>query len=215
MKVYGIGGLGVDERVFSELSLNFEITPLNWIDPAPKETIQEYAVRFAEQIDSTKPFAIIGISFGGMIAIELNKILTPEKIVLISSATSKSDIPLIFRIFGRTGLLNLTPDFLMKPPSFLAYYFFGVSEPQFKGVLKQILADTDIDFLRWATNQITKWDNSDRPTNMLRIHGSDDRLLNFNKSERVIVIPNAGHFMVMNRADELSQYLNQELKNER
>ena len=175
MKVYGIGGLGVDERVFSELTLNFRINPLNWIDPKPKETMQQYAVRFAEQIDSKKPFAIIGISFGGMMAIELNKILNPEKIVLISSATSKSDIPLIFRIFGRAGLLNLTPDFLMKPPPFLANYFFGVSEPQFKKALKQILADTDIKFLRWATNQIIKWDNTEQPTNLHRIHESSDR----------------------------------------
>ncbi len=215
MKVYGIGGLGVDERVFSELTLNFEITSLNWIEPEPKETIQKYALRFAEQIDSKDPFAIIGISFGGMIAIELNKILKPEKIVLISSAASKSDIPLIFRIFGRTRMLSLTPNCLMKPPSFLANYFFGVSEPQFKKVLKQILVDTDINFLRWAMNQIIKWDNSERPTNMLRIHGSSDRLLNFNNSEKVTVIPNAGHFMIMNRADEVSQHLNHELKNKR
>lgn len=215
MKVYGIGGLGVDERVFSELTLDFEITPLKWIDPEPRETIQDYAARFAIQINSKEPFAIIGISFGGMIAIELNKILKPAKIVLISSATRKADIPLIFRIFGRSGLLNVTPDFLMKPPQFVANFFFGVSEPKFKKALKQILADTDINFLRWATNQITKWNNSEQPTNMLRIHGSSDRLLNFKKEEEVIVIPNAGHFMIMNRADELSQLLNQELKNKR
>ena len=215
MKVYGIGGLGVDERVFSELTLDFEITPLKWIDPEPKETIQKYAARFGKQIDSKEPFAIIGISFGGMIAIELNKILDAEKIVLISSATSKADIPLVFRIFGKAGLLNLIPNVLMKPPQFVANYFFGVTEPKFKEKLKRILADTNINFLRWATNQITRWDNSERPNNMLRIHGSSDRLLNFNKQEEVTVISNAGHFMIMNRADELSQHLNQELKNER
>ncbi len=212
MKVYGIGGLGVDERVFSELTLNFEITPLKWIDPEPKETIQKYAARFAKQVNFKEPFAIIGVSFGGMIAIELNKILNPKKIVLISSATSKVDIPLIFRIFGKTGLLNLIPNFLMKPPQFLANYFFGVTEPKFKAKLKQILADTDINFLRWAISQLTRWDNSERPTNMLRIHGSSDRLLNFNKEEEVTIIPNAGHFMIMNLAHELSQHLNEELK---
>lgn len=214
MKVYGIGGLGVDERVFSELTLNFEITPLKWIDPVPKETIQEYTARLAEQIDTKEPFAIIGISFGGMIALELSRILNPEKIVLISSATSKADIPLVFRILGKAGLLNLIPNFLMKPPQFLVNYFFGVTEPKFKKKLKQVLADTNINFLRWATNQITRWDNSERPTNMLRIHGSSDRLLNFNKEEEVTVISNGGHFMIMDRADEISLHLNQGLKKE-
>lgn len=120
MKVYGIGGLGVDERVFAELNLDFELTPLKWIEPKSKEPIQQYAARFAEQIDQRHPFAIVGISFGGLMAIELNKILNVEKIVLISSATSKSDIPRVFRFFGKSGLLSLIPNFLMKPP-----FFFG------------------------------------------------------------------------------------------
>ncbi|MEM6525640.1 MAG: alpha/beta hydrolase [Bacteroidota bacterium] len=215
MKIYGIGGLGVDERVFSELALDFELTPLQWIEPKPKETIQSYVNRFAKQIDTVNPFSIIGVSFGGIMAIELNKILNPDKIVLISSATHKSDIPFIFRIFGKAGLLKLIPNFLMKPPPFLANFFFGVSEPHHKKVLQQILADTDIDFLRWAVNEITKWDNSERLTNLVRIHGSSDRLLSLSKREQVIVIPNAGHFMVMNRAKEISRFLNQELKGNR
>ncbi|WP_258105498.1 alpha/beta hydrolase [Marinoscillum sp. MHG1-6] len=215
MKVYGIGGLGVDKRVFSELTLNFDITPLEWINPEPNETIQNYAARLSEQIDTKEPFGIIGISFGGMMAIELNKILKPQLIVLISSAASKSDIPIPFRIFGRTGLLKITPNFLLKPPQFLANYFFGVTEPKYKKILKQIIADTNIDFLRWATNQITIWDNHERPTNMLRIHGTSDRLLNFCQHDDVTVIPKAGHFMVMNKADELSQILNHIMKYER
>ncbi|MEQ8471759.1 MAG: alpha/beta hydrolase [Marinoscillum sp.] len=212
MKVYGIGGLGVDERVFSELNLDFELTPLKWIEPKSKEPIQQYAARFAEQINQRQPFSIVGISFGGLMAIELNKILNVEKIVLISSATSTYDIPLIFRVFGKSGLLSLTPNFLMKPPSFLANYLFGVSEPKYKQTLKKILADTDIHFLRWATNEIAKWENSEMPTNMVRIHGSSDRLLRFPKDEKLTVVPNSGHFMIMNRAKELSEFLNRELK---
>ena len=199
----------MDERIFSELTLDFELTPLKWIEPKPKESIRNYATRFAEQIDPTVPFSIIGISFGGIMAIELNKIINPSKILLISSASSKSDIPLIFRILGQAGFLKLVPDFLMKPPSFIANWFFGVSEPEHKQILKQIMANTDVDFLRWATNAIAKWDNSQNATNTVRIHGSSDRLLNYSKKEDVIVIPNAGHFMIVNRADELSKVINQ------
>lgn len=211
MKVYGIGGLGVDERVFSELSLNFELIALKWIDPQRNEKIEDYAFRLAKQIDSKQPFVIVGVSFGGIIAIELNKILSPEKIVLISSATRKYDIPLIFRIFGRNGLLRLTPNFLLKPPSFLANFFFGVSDLEHRKTLKQILVDTDTDFLRWAINVLTKWDNSELPINMVRIHGASDRLLNFSKSEEITVLSKAGHFMIMNRAAEISQLLNKEI----
>ncbi len=212
MRVYGIGGLGVDERAFCELTLDFELTPLNWIAAKPNETMQDYAQRFAESIDTSEPFAIIGISFGGMMAIELSKILDPHKIVLISSATSKKDIPLIYRLFGRAGLFNITPNLFMKPTPFLAHWFFGVWQPRHQKILKEIITDTDHDFLRWASNQIARWDNRHIPRNMLRLHGSADRLLGYPKTERVTVIPKAGHCMVMTSAKELSDILNRELR---
>ncbi|MEO1054942.1 MAG: alpha/beta hydrolase [Bacteroidota bacterium] len=215
MRVYGIGGLGVDERVFAELTLEFEITPLPWIQAKHNESLQQYAQRFADQIKTDQPFSIIGISFGGMMAIELNKILDPRQIILISSATSKNDIPRIFRVFGKAGLLKLTPRFLMKPPPFIANWFFGVSEPKYKRALRQIIADTDIGFLRWATNEIVHWDNRVVPKNMIRIHGSKDRLLYCNDSTNAIMVPDVGHFMIMNEADQLSEILNAKVDFER
>jgi len=215
LKVYGIGGLGVDKRVFSALNLDFELIALKWIDPQSNESINSYAKRLAKQIDRKAPFAIIGVSFGGMIAIELSKILNPEKIILISSASSKQNIPLAFRLLGKTRIINLIPDFLFRPPQFLANYFFGISDKFHKKALKQILADTDIQFLRWAAEQIMKWDNSELPSNFIRIHGTADRLLHYQKKDNVILMPAAGHFMIMDRANELSDVLNKEFKNER
>lgn len=208
MTIYAIGGLGVDERVFSELVLDFELVPLSWIDPLPSESLEGYTRRFAKQINSDNPFSIIGVSFGGMIAIELNKLINPRKIVLISSATNKHDIPLSFRIMGKAGLFPLLPGALMKPPNFLANWFFGVQEPKYRKVLHDIISDTQVDFLRWATNEIAHWNNKTMPVNMVRIHGSSDRLLRYSKSEKVIVVEKAGHFMVMNRAKKISKILN-------
>ncbi|MDW3195330.1 MAG: alpha/beta hydrolase [Cytophagales bacterium] len=209
MKVYGIGGLGVDERVFSELKLNFELTPLKWINPKPDESISDYATRFSEQIDSSVPYAIIGVSFGGMLTIELNKILTPEKIILISSTTSKTNIPKVFRFLGQTGFFQLLPKSLLKPPPFLANFLFSVSEPQYKSKLKQIIKDTDVDFMRWALGEISKWNNREKANNIVSLHGSSDRLFKHPKNQDIFTISDAGHFMVMNRAEEVSEVLNQ------
>ena len=215
LKVYGIGGLGVDERVFSELKLNFELTPLKWIDSKPDESLSDYASRFAEQIDSSVPFVIIGVSFGGMLAIELYKILSPEKIILISSTTSKTNIPKVFRFLGQAGFFQLLPDFLLKPPPFLANFLFSVSEPQYKEKLKQIIKDTDVDFLHWALSEISKWDNTERFENLVSIHGSSDRLFKHPKNQDIFTISEAGHFMVMNRAKEVSEVLNRVISSNR
>lgn len=207
MKVYAISGLGVDERVFSELTLNFELIPLNWIAPKPKESMSSYARRLSEPIDRNVPCMIIGVSFGGMMAIELSKVLPTEKIILISSASGKSDIPWVFRTLGKTGLLNLVPDVLLKPPPFVLNFVFGVEAPKYQFLLKQIIKDTDVDFLRWAIGQIVKWDNQQHIPNLIRIHGTDDRLLKCPKNEQAITISNAGHFMVMDHASEVSKAL--------
>ena len=208
LKVYGIGGLGVDERIFSELDLKFELFPLKWIDPEPDETMKNYVSRLSKQIDTRIPFSIIGVSFGGIVALELNKILSPEKVILISSARSKYDIPFLFRLAGKMRLLKLIPDSLMKPPAFLSNYFFGVSELEYKALLQQIISDTDTDFLRWAIHQITTWEYSENPKNLISIHGSSDRLLKFQNDDQVKVVPDAGHFMIVDRATELSNMLN-------
>lgn len=212
LKVYAIGGLGVDERVFSELKLDFELTPLKWIDPKPRESIANYAIRFSEQIDHSSPFSIIGVSFGGILAIELNKILSPDKVILISSTTSKANIPKAFRMLGQAGFFKLLPKPLLKPPPFLANYLFSVTELHYQTQLKQIIRDTDVDFLHWALGEISQWDNSERFENMVSIHGTSDRLFKHPKNDEVFMIPDAGHFMVMNRADEVSEVLNQEIR---
>ncbi len=94
---------------------------------------------------------------------------------------------------------------------FLANYFFSVSDSKHKQILKEILADTDVQFIRWAIKAITTWENPKSPTNVIRIHGSSDRLLNFTESEKVIVLHDAGHFMIVDRAKELSEVLNKVL----
>lgn len=214
LNIYGIGGLGVDEQVFTELDVGFEIIPLKWISPLQVEELSEYAMRFSEQIDAEKPFALIGVSFGGIMALELNKFLKPEKTILISSATSKTDIPKIFRILGKAGLLNIIPDRLLNPPPFLANYFFGVQDRKYQVKLKSILDATDSSFLRWAVKIISHWDNSlaELPTNVVRLHGTADKLLKCPDNKISKLVPKAGHFMIVDRAKEISQLLNLELK---
>ncbi|PIB34591.1 hypothetical protein BFP72_03780 [Reichenbachiella sp. 5M10] len=212
MKVYGIGGLGVDNRVFAELNLDFELTPLEWIVPLHKESLESYTRRFAEQIDRNTPFSIVGVSFGGMMAIELNKILDPVQIVLLSSATRREDIPRSFRIAGQSGLLRVIPKPMMKPPAFVNNWFFGVSDAKYKALLQDVVDDTDTDFLRWAIGVILQWNNHQSPSNLLRVHGTADRILRCTTPDEAILLQGAGHFMVMDRSEEVSRILNQSVK---
>ena len=75
MKILAISGLGADERIFNYLTLDHEIVPIKWIAPSKKETIIAYSKRLIQEnnILEENDYAILGVSFGGLIAVENSK----------------------------------------------------------------------------------------------------------------------------------------------
>lgn len=206
-EVYLIPGLGADRRVFQYLNLSeHSISHISWIEPLPNESIEQYAGRLTEQIKSPDPI-LVGVSFGGMIAVEIAKQIKTNKIILISSARTQHEIPLHFKLLGRTGIQNILPASWWKRPNQLLYYFFGIQTVQERALLSEILRDTDSRFLKWALHQIVHWKNELVPENAVLIHGSADRL--FPNSQADVTIPGGGHFMIVNRAAEISTQLKQ------
>lgn len=141
------------KRAFDLLDLSgYKIHHIEWIDPCSGESIEEYAKRLSGQLSKEKPI-LIGLSFGGMIAVEIGKQLETEKIILISSAKLKKDIPsnLLTRSFK---LQTLIPDHFLKKPNEILYWLFGVKSKTEKAILRSIIEDTDTKFLRWAIDKI-------------------------------------------------------------
>lgn len=210
MRLYGISGLGADKRVFSKLKLDCELIPLEWITPKKKEPIENYAMRLAEIMKTDKPYGLLGVSFGGLITMEISKRLNPAWTILISSAETKGELRSIYRVVGKSGLLNLLPKELFTPPGFLANWLFGA---QNKKLLSEILSDTDLDFAKWAIQELTNWKNTERIKNkLLKIHGTNDKLIPLSLSEKTILVRQGTHFMIVDRADEISEIINRELK---
>ena len=203
MKLYLIGGLGADHRVFNFLKMNCETAVIEWMTPTKDQEIESYCEKLLEQIDQEEEFGILGVSFGGIIAVELAKISDPSKVILVSSVEEYSQLPRIYVTLGKMGLLNLIPDAMIKPPNYLLTFLFGASN---KVLLKNIVQDTDPLFIRWALGQIVKWKNTDRIKNLLRIHGTHDRLIPL-KGE-AIEIHDGKHFMIVDKAMEISTIVN-------
>jgi len=206
-KVYILSGLGADERVFRYLDFkDLDFTFVQWIKPKINEPLIDYAKRISEQVKHENPI-LIGLSFGGIVATELAKIIPVEKLILISSLKTRTEIPLIYRLAGQTNLHRLVPYSILKKDHFLNRWLFGVIDKTDKELFKRILADTDIDFLKWAINCIVKWNNSQLHSNLFHIHGTADKLLPIRKSGEVIAIENGGHLMVLDKAKQVSEAL--------
>ena len=205
--VYIFSGLGADKRVFQKMDFSeYNATFVDWISPSKTEKIESYAKKLTEQIKHEKPI-LIGLSFGGIIATEIAKIIDTEKIILIASAKTKSEIPNYFRISGKLKLHKLLPAKLMKMPNFFSFWFFGTENEDDKKILSEILKDTDENFLKWAIDKIVNWKNETEHKNIIHIHGSADRILPINFVDCQIKVKNGGHFMTLNKAKELNEIL--------
>lgn len=205
--IYIFSGLGADERVFQNMDFKgLNITFIRWIQPFKNETIENYATRLIQQIKTPNPI-IIGLSFGGMIALEVAKQIKTKQVILIASAKTKFEIPLTYRIAGKLRLHKLIPMFLLRSSNVISQWFFGTKSPAEKAMLKEILKDTDPVFLRWAMNQIVSWGNIIYPKNTFHIHGDRDRILPVRHVNCDKIIQGSGHFMTVNRAEEVIEQI--------
>ena len=209
MDIYLISGLGADREIFKNLTFSkaANIHYLDWITPKVNEPLKVYALRMAEDIDRSVPFAVVGLSFGGMLATEITSVLHPQVTVLVSSVPTRRELPWHFRFFGRMRMNKLIP--VVKPktvPRFIAS-FFGVETRDDHLFFKQLIGRTDPRFSKWAIDSILKWDRTEAPAGLIRIHGGKDRVLPIGNGKVDYLIRGGGHFMIFNRADEISNVL--------
>ncbi|CDT27470.1 conserved hypothetical protein [Sphingobacterium sp. PM2-P1-29] len=205
--IYILSGLGVDRRVFSKI--NFEginIEYLDWMSSLPSESMVSYAQRLSLKITVKNPI-LIGLSFGGMMAMEIAKIIKVKKIILLASAKCTKEIPVLYRIIGALKLNNIILNNFLKKHTMVMNYFFGITYEEDKLMLKQILRDTDPQFLAWAVDKILNWKNKIISADLIHIHGSKDRIIPINNINTSYVIDHAGHFMTITHAKEVELLL--------
>ena len=212
MKLYAISGLGADHRVYDQLHLNCPVEHLPWLEPKNKEPIELYAQRMADQIQNNGAFGIMGVSFGGLIAVEISKLLNPQLTILISSVETKNELPLLYRFFGMTRIITLIPHFFFVPPKRLMHWVFGAKN---KSLLSEILNNADSRFTRWALQALCNWRNQLALTNpVLRIGGAKDKLLPPHYTGESTILAEGEHFMIVDRAEEISGLINARIADE-
>ncbi len=208
-RAYIFSGLGADKRAFARIKFPEHLEPvfLEWLEPLEKEDFEAYCERLSAQVKTDLPYVFIGLSFGGITAVELSRKLNPEKIIIISSAATCRELPRIYTILGALQFHRFIPAPMLMRANRFSYYLFGVNEPEDKLLLKQILADTSPVFLKWAINCILNWNNEQRPANLVHIHGTADKIIYCRNTAADFQITGGGHFMVYTHAAEVNKAL--------
>lgn len=213
--IYFISGLGADERVFKYLNLgDFEHRYIKWETPERHEKLDNYCRRLIKQIDLSKEIILVGVSFGGIVAQEISRIIKPQKVIILSSVKTVKEFDWQLDLVRRLRLYKLAPSRFLKFSNRLTGdYYFGIKTKIESTLLKQIISDTDRYFMKWAIQEIMMWNGDSTSTNIVHIHGDNDRIFPVKRINNYTRIIGGGHFMIVNRADEISEIIKNKIKN--
>jgi pimeloyl-ACP methyl ester carboxylesterase len=209
MNVYFISGMGADGRLFRHIRLpeGFQMHFVQWITPEEKDTIPTYASRLLQQIDTTQPFALVGVSLGGIMAVEIAKIASPVATVIIGSIPVAAHLPRYYVTLGTSlGLLRVLPGSLFKRAARLKRTFTLESSTD-KRLVLQMIDEADGDFLLWAMRAVLKWENKELPPSLWHIHGSRDIVFPIMLTRPSHIIRKGGHLFVMTHAEQVNGIL--------
>jgi len=211
--VYFISGLGADRRAFYKITLprGYQSVYLDWITPLADEGFEDYAKRFSQSIGRDEEFILVGLSFGGMLASELAKIVSPKKLIIISSLSSYKELPWYFKLAGKLGIHKIISPSLYKRATVMNR-FMGAGNKEMKSIVYSYVNNIDPAFIRWSLNVIVHWSHTERLSDLVHIHGSNDHLLPYRYVKADYLVKNGGHLMVMNKADEVNSILQEVLR---
>lgn len=213
--IYMISGLGADDRVFENLEFppGYETHYLPWIKPLDAgEPITSYAARMATGIQHENPI-LLGLSFGGIMSIEIARLLPVEQVILLSSIKHHKEKPPYYR-YNRLSrfILRKMPDSILFGKRRLVVEFYLQTEtPLELSLVREYLGKKDYAYTRWALCTILQWKNEWMPQSVLHIHGTKDRPFPIRYLRPTHSIPGGGHFMVLNRAEQINLILKENL----
>jgi pimeloyl-ACP methyl ester carboxylesterase len=224
-------GLGSDYRLLEPQREEFsQLVVPPWIPPLRGESLPHYAARMAETVRPGdcpdfrgrtpqewdcppvapgSPLVLGGVSFGGMLALEMARHLKPDAVVLIASCRSPRGLRPIYRAGRR--LLPLVPvqawgvaKLLSGPVVRLRIHV----PPARRKLAVAMFKQSDSRFMHWTLHAILNW----QPTPLtgipvFHIHGGRDPLIPARRVTADEIIPDGGHLINVTHGDEVNRFI--------
>jgi pimeloyl-ACP methyl ester carboxylesterase len=214
--IYLFPGQGSDYRIFQHFVFDTTLYRVNHIQypvPAKKTTLTQYARLLSQQIDTARPFILIGVSLGGMICSELAEYMNPQKIIIISSAKCRSELPARYRFQKHISLYKIFPAATIKWGAQILQPVVEPDRNKNKTVFKSMLGAKNKKFLKRTVAMITGWDKKTYSGQIIHIHGTNDHTLPLRKVCANVEINKGSHMMALTRGHEIfllvNSYLNE------
>ena len=210
MKLVFLPGLGADARLFEAQRRAFPTLEVpRWLAPPDQEPLERFAARMASGVAPDAVLYLGGVSFGGMVALEMARHLRPRGVFLIGSCSNPGELPTYTRFLGRA--LRIFPARISKAPDKIRPLLrlkFGAATKEHEELLFQMLLDTPISFLRWGCRAILDWKPAGPPpVPVWRIHGAADHLIPASLVRADRVVEGAGHLVNLTHPQEVERFI--------
>ena len=208
-------GVGGDTRQFAPQRAEFpDLVVPPWIAPTRHETLDSYAVRFAQQLALHGPVVLGGSSFGGMVAYEMARHIHPKAVVLIGSCRSRRAIlPSLHVVRPIARWIPSRIFDLGKPISPFIVGRLSRLPSDERRLCAGMLKDDDSRFMHWACNAILRWHPQSSPqTRVLHIHGRRDHIIPAKRVDADEIVPDGGHLINLTHPRLVNAFLRRVLK---
>ncbi len=209
--VYFMPGMAASSKIFEYIELpenQFQMHYLEWLIPSENELISEYAKRMSELIEYKK-CVLLGVSFGGVLVQEMSKYLNVQKVIIVSSVKSKSELPKKMLLAKATKAYKLLPVQLVSNIDLFSKYMFGNNITKRIELYKKYLSVNDRNYLNWAIENMVCWNQDVDLPNIIHIHGDSDAVFPIKNINTCIIVKNGTHVMILNKYKWFNEHLPQ------
>ena len=128
-----------------------------------------------EKIQHPSP-VLLGVSFGGMIAIEIAKQVPLAKLIIVSSIKTASELPRWMKLTGKFQLHKIFPTRSYKITEGYDNRRLGISNEEERELVNTYREKMDPIYYNWAVHQVLNWKNNWYPGDIVHIHGDHDKI---------------------------------------
>ena len=212
--IYFIPGQGADKRLFDSLTIDSRFTKkyIEFTLPEKGTTLKQYAKSISTQIDTSQAYILVGVSLGGMICVELSELLKTDKVIIISSAKNRNELPFRYKFQKAIPIYKLFPSKVLWLGAKFLQPLVEPDRKHNKETFKSMLSAKDPKFIKRTIDMIIRWDRETNSKTITHIHGDNDHTLPITKVKCDYVISNGSHMMTLTRGKEISAILNKELE---
>ncbi len=203
MRVFLITGFALDKRAFALMDLPSETyRTLDLIPILKGESLREYAARMAKEIGLAPGDIIGGVSLGGMLALEMSRLVDVAGLILIASATHPRHIRKRFKLWA--PIAEWVPRSVIRRiftliPRILALQ--NMLSPEGQALLADIMGGFPPNLLQTFPMMILRWPGCDPGVPYRHIHAQGDWLIRPSGDPAAMtILPGRNHLITVSHA---------------